>query len=505
MHLPFFSNSMICVSLGRSRHKRMIAEHQYLVEQGAKLVELRLDYIGRAVNLKRLLENRPGPIVITARRREDGGRWMQSEQERLMLLRSAVVDGVEYVDIEADVASQIPRYGNTKRIISYHDFSDTPNELEELHEAMAEEDADIVKIATMANSFTDNLRMMKMVREAKVPTIGICMGEIGMVTRILANRVGSPFTYATYSMDKKMAPGQLNWKEMIEMYDYENITEKTELFGVIADPVANSYNPLIHNRAFKQEGLNARYLPFRVLAEDLPNFIDGCKELGIHGISITIPHKERALEFCTQAESSATGIGAINTMVFHDADRLGYNTDYRAAMDCIEEVYEVKKDAERPMQGITALVMGAGGVSRAIAWGLRQRHAEVMLTSRTFDRTQMLASEIGCRAIEWEERHDPRIHLLVNGTPVGMHPDVDSCPYNASKLNQFMVVFDTVYNPENTLLIKHAKRAKSRIVTGVDMFVRQCAYQYKLFTGKEAPAQLMRNTIKEATNPVRVH
>ena len=221
---------------------------------------MRLDFIGRAVNLGRLMNNRPGPIVISARRREDGGRWIRTEQERLMLLRSAIVAGAEYVDIEADVASQIPRYGNTKRIISYHDFTSTPDNLEELHAAMAEEDADIVKIATMANSFSDNIRMMRMVRNAKLPTIGICMGEIGMVTRILADRLGSPFTFATFSVDKKMAPGQLNWKEMTELYDYENITEKTELFGVIADPVAHSYSPLIHNRAFKAEGLDARYL-----------------------------------------------------------------------------------------------------------------------------------------------------------------------------------------------------------------------------------------------------
>ena len=129
---------MICVTLGRSRHKRMIAEHQYLVEQGAELVELRLDYIGRAVSLSRLINDRPGPVVITARRRGDGGRWLKSEQERLMLLRSAIAAGVDYVDIEADIAAQIPRYGKTKRIISYHDMDETPDNLEELHAALRE-------------------------------------------------------------------------------------------------------------------------------------------------------------------------------------------------------------------------------------------------------------------------------------------------------------------------------------------------------------------------------
>lgn len=496
---------MICVTLGRSRHKRMIAEHKFLTEQGAELVELRVDYIGRPVSLKRLIDDRPGPVVVTARRREDGGRWMKTEQERLMLLRSAIAAGVEYVDIEADIAAQIPRYGNTKRIISFHDFSETPANLEELHDAMAEEDADIVKIATMANSFEDCIRMMELVKNAKVPTIGICMGEIGTVTRLMANRLGSPFTYATFAGGRKMAPGLLDWKEMQELYRYQEIDDETEIFGVVADPVAHSYSPLIHNRAFFDQNLNARYFPFRVPKDDLPHFIKQGRGFGICGLSVTIPHKEDALDYCSQAESSVTGIGAVNTLVFHEEDLLGYNTDYRAAMDCIEELFKINKNAERPMQGMKVMILGAGGVSRAVAWGLRQRHAEVTISSRNHERSQLLAAELGCQAVEWEFRHSQQINLLVNGTPVGMHPDVDSSPFDASELNQFVAVFDTVYNPENTLLIKQAKKANCRIITGVDMFVRQAAYQYKLFTGRDAPLSLMRKTIKEATNPVQLN
>lgn len=496
---------MICVSLGRARHQKMIAEHQFLVEQGAELVELRLDFITRAVNLKRLVQDRPGPVVLSVRRKEDGGRWEGTEQERLVLLRSAIAAGVEYVDIEADVASQIPRYGATKRIISYHDFSGTPDELEELHAAMAAEDADIVKIATMANTFSDNVRMIQLVQKATVPTIGICMGELGMLTRILANRVGSPFTYATFSTDKKLAPGQLNWKEMNSIYHYETINKDTALFGVIADPVAHSHSPLIHNAAFVDAGLNARYLPFRLPKDDLQTFMNTCHSIGVEGISVTIPHKEASVAYCTQAEASATGIGAINTMIFNGEDRIGYNTDYRAAMDCIEETFGLKRGQENSMQGKVAMILGAGGVSRALAWGLRQRKCDVYIASRTMERTQMLAGELGCHAVEWDLRHEMKAHLLINGTPVGMHPNVDSSPYSMTALNEYMVVFDTVYNPENTLLIKQAKRKGARVITGVDMFVRQAAYQYRLFTGQDAPTDLMRQKIKQATNPVQVN
>lgn len=495
---------MICVSLGRTRHKHMIAEHQHLADNGAKLVELRLDYIGRAVNIGRLINNRPTPVLIAVRRREDGGRWMGTEADRQMLLRSAIVSGVEYVDLEADIAGQIPRYGTTKRVVSFHDFNGTPENLEELHAAMAAEDADIVKIATMATTFSDNVRMLELVQNATVPTIGICMGEIGMMTRILASRVGSPFTYATYSTDRKMAPGQLNYKQMHDLYRFDEIDEHTELFGVVADPVAHSHSPLIHNRAMQHAGVNARYLPFRVPPDDLNAFIAACPQIGIHGISITIPHKERALDYCTQAEASATGIGAINTLIFDQNDRLGYNTDYRAAMDCINAAYS-KSDAAVSHQGRRALILGAGGVSRAIAWGLKQRGAEVTIASRSYDRAAAMAHELGTRVVTWDDRHAQNPQLLINGTPVGMHPNVDEAPYDKAAINNFMVVFDTVYNPENTLLIKHAREMKAKVITGVDMFVRQAAYQFKLFTGREAPTQLMRDAIKEATSPVRLN
>jgi len=483
----------------------MLAEHQHLASNGVKLVELRLDYIGRSPNLTRLLTGRPTPVVIAIRRREDGGRWMGTEPDRQMMLRAAVVSGAEYVDFEEDIASSVPRYGNTKRIVSYHNFNETPDNLESLHADMAAKDADIVKIATMANGFADNVRMMELVKNAKVPTIGICMGDIGMPTRILASRFGSPFTYATYSAERTLAPGQLNYKQMMDLYRVDEINAETELFGVVADPVAHSHSPLIHNRAMQAAGVNGRYLPFRVAKDDLHNFIDACPRLGIHGISITIPHKETALGYCSQAEASASGIGAINTMIFDKNDRLGYNTDYRAAMDCIVETYKQTSGSDGGVQGLRALILGAGGVSRAIAWGLKQRGAEVTIASRGFERSAVLANELSAKAVTWENRHEQKPQLLVNGSPVGMHPDVDASPYDRAALNEFMVVFDTVYNPENTLLIKNAREMKSRVITGVDMFVRQAAYQYKLFTGRDASTTLMRASIKEATSPVRLN
>lgn len=500
---------MLCVTIGRSRHKYMIAEYQSLAEQGADLVEMRLDFIGRHIDLSRLLANRFCPVVITCRRREDGGRWEKTEAERLMILRSAIASGVDFVDLEEDIAGSIPRYGSTKRLVSLHNFDYTPEDLEAIHARLAALDADVVKIATMANSFADCIRMLELVKNAKVPTIGLCMGDTGIVTRIMALRYGAPFTYTTLSAERKIAPGQVPFDKMKNLYRPSQIDAETKLFGVVADPVAHSLSPLIHNVAFQHNHLNCRYLPFRIVPEDLSLFLQWCKTAGIHGLSVTIPHKEAMLGLVSSAESAANGIGAINTVAIRGEDATGYNTDYRAAMDCLNEALKTQKTAQNLtardddlFRGRGALLLGAGGVARAIGYGLRQRGAVVVVSSRTPERADQLAKEIGGRALPWNARYEIKPGILVNCTPIGMHPDMDRSPYDKDKLLPDTIVFDTVYNPEQTVLVKDARKAGCFVVNGLDMFIRQAAYQYKLFTGLEPPVQLMRDTVKKATSAV---
>lgn len=501
---------MLCVTIGRSRHKAMIAEYNFLAEQGADLVEMRLDYIGRHIDLKRLLEKRLCPIVITCRRREDGGRWEKTEQERLMVLRSAIASGVDFVDLEEDIAGSIPRYGSTKRIVSLHNFERTPDNLEEIHARLAALDADVVKIATMATSFTDCIRMMRLVESAKIPTVGLCMGDLGVVTRVLGLRYGSPYTYVALSSDRKIAPGQVTFELMRNVYRPQEINEETRLFGVVADPVAHSLSPHIHNAAFKHNELNYRYLPFRIPAEELSLFLQWCKSAGIGGLSVTIPHKEAMLSLMDEAESASHGIGAINTVAIKNGVASGYNTDYRAAMDCLTEALKTQKTMQNQtfreedlFRGRGVLLLGAGGVAKAIGYGLRQRGAIVAVTSRTQARAEELARMIGGRALPWSARHDIKVGILVNCSPVGMHPDIDRSPYDADKLHADTIVFDTVYNPDQTVLVKDARKAGCFVVNGLDMFVRQAAYQYKLFTGLEPPTQLMRETVKRLTSMVK--
>jgi len=495
---------MICASIARTRHKMMIAEYQAASDQGADLVELRVDYLRRGEpDFSRLLKQKGCPVIIACRRPQDGGRFAGTEEQRLRILRTAIAMGVDYVDLELDIADEIPRFGKTKRIISYHNFETTPQNLEIIHAQMCKLDPDIIKMATLAERPSDNVRMLQLVRKSKVPMVGFCMGELGIPSRILAGKFGAPFTYAAFNKERRLAPGQLSFEEMRDIYRYNRIGKDTEVFAVIGDPLAHSLSPHVHNAAYKALDLNCVYVPFRVPKDHFDTFLQDVEPLGIKGFSVTIPHKEAAVEKVAVADGSVQMIGALNTLVRGDEGWYGYNTDYRAAMECLEEVLGGQPGETAPFSGKHFLVLGAGGVGRAIVFGLVRRGAIVTVANRTRRRAEQLARDAECRWIEWDKRIAMPAEGLVNCTPIGMYPDIDKCPIPPSYLREGMIVFDTVYHPENTVLIKEAKSRGCRVITGVDMFVRQAALQFQIFTEQDAPRDLMAKVARQYLSPLR--
>lgn len=488
---------LICVCVGRGRHKHMIAEHRYLAEQGVKLVELRVDYIRSRLNVQRLLNDRLCPCIITCRREQDGGQWEGTEEQRLMTLRTAIVEGADYVDLEEDVADKIPRYGKTKRIVSYHNFRECPEDLEEIHKKMCTQDADVVKMAVMTHRTSDNLRILRIVQSSEVPTVGICMGEVGMPTRVLQGRFGAPFTYATLHHEREMAPGQISFKQMQDVYRFEDIDTETKVYGMVADPVSSSLSPIVHNAALKALGMNAVYVPFRIPRDDLQWFLDDCEELGIQGLSVGVPHKEGIVRHLSKADGAVRGIGSANTVVFEGDQAVGYNTDHKGFLDALDQVFA---EHERGMDlgSKSAMILGAGGLSKALVYGLKKRNADVMISSQNYERARDIAERFQCRAIQWYERTRMEPDILVNATPIGMHPNVDESAYDRKFFERTMIIFDTVHYPERTLMIKHARDVGCRTITGVELFVRQAALQFELFTKQSPPLDLMREEFRKA-------
>ena len=262
-------------------------------------------------------------------------------------------------------------------------------------------------------------------------------------------------------------------------------------------------NPHVLNPAFAAKKVNAVYCPFRVPTDSLDQFIQDAQRLGIRGLSIGIPHKESIARHLTKVDPAVKSIAAVNTVVFDGSEVLGYNTNYNAAMDCLEHALGKIGANPSPVHNKRALILGAGGVARPIAFGLRKRGALVTIASRTKDRADRLAKDFDCRSVDWDARARVNCDILINCTPVGMHPNVDEAPIAKAFLKPSHLVFDVVYNPESTLLIKEARERNCPTITGVEMFIRQQMLQFFLFTRKEAPHELMREMLKKTIGPVK--
>jgi 3-dehydroquinate dehydratase/shikimate dehydrogenase len=493
----------ICVVIGRTRHKMILVEIQEAARRGARLIEVRLDFLARAPDFKRLLADKPCPLVATVRRQQDGGRWNGTEAERRILLRQAIVAGFDWVDVESDAADEIRRFQNVKRIVSYHNLRETPTDLEQIYERMCGQDPDVVKIAVSAQQPSDNLRVLELLKEPPRPTVAFCMGDMGFPSRILAARFNPPFAYAAFNKERTIALGIPSFEEMKHVYHYHRLNGDTEVFGVIGDPVAHSLSPAIHNAALQQLGINAVYLPFRVPRGDLKAFLEQYDRFPVRGYSVTIPHKEAAQALAKHRDETTARVGAANTLVREADGFSAHNTDYLAARaSLLANLFPDAHGDTNPLRDRYVLLLGAGGVARALAHLLHREGAKLTIASRTLERAQDLADDVGCRSTAWEGRHSATCALLVNCTPIGMQPNVDESPVHPSFLAPEMKVFDTVYLPETTLLIKDARARGCQVLTGVDMLVRQAEMQFELFTRREPPQDLMRTVVKRALSPV---
>jgi 3-dehydroquinate dehydratase/shikimate dehydrogenase len=497
------SSERICVVVGRTRHRMVQTEIKEAARRGARLVEVRLDLLAKAPDFKRLVADKPCALMATVRRPADGGRWAGSETDRQALLRQAIVGDFDWVDLETDVADTIQRFGRVRRVVSYHNLREVPSDLEGIHEGMCRQDADVLKIAVRAQLPEDNLRVLRLIKDAPKPTIAYCVGDMSMPSRVLCLKYGSPFTYAAFNPERSIAPGLPSFEDLKHIYHVDGINAETQVYGVIGDPVAHSLSPLVHNAAFHGLRMNAIYLPFRVPRSHLESFLKSFDEIGVRGYSVTIPHKEQAALLATEREPSVSVTQAANTLVRLGGGFSAYNTDYTAVVQSLLANMPTSADGAPPtLHSRLALVLGAGGGARAVAHALHREGAMVRIANRTAERAQKLADEIGCRSVDWAARHSGMYEVLVNCTSVGMHPNVDESPVHHSCLRPGLVVMDIVYTPETTLLIREAKNRGCHVVTGVDMFVRQAAAQFKLFTGETASLEYMRTVLRRAISPV---
>ncbi|KAJ6853982.1 bifunctional 3-dehydroquinate dehydratase/shikimate dehydrogenase, chloroplastic-like isoform X1 [Iris pallida] len=512
--------TLVCVPLVGKSVGEMRSEMSSALDAGADVAEIRLDHLARfepRPDLELLLKNRLLPVLVTFRPKWEGGQYEGDDSKRFAALLLAMELGAEYVDIELQVAQEFldfisgKRPANTKLIFSSHNYQFTPSteELGSLVARIQAAGADIVKIATYAVDICDVARMFQVLvhcQERQVPMIGLCMGERGFISRLLCPKFGGYLTFGTLSAGKESAPGQPTMTELLDVYRIKQLGPDTRVYGLIGKPVSHSKSPILHNAVFKSLGLDAVYVPF--LVDDLANFLNTYSSPDFAGFSITMPHKETAITCCHDVDPIAKSIGAVNTITKRQTDGklVGYNTDYTGAISAIEDGIrglEGNGETVNPLGGRVFVVIGAGGAGKALAVGAKHKGAKVVVANRTYDRAREVAELVGGQALtlaDLENYQAAEGAVLANTTSVGMYPNIHDSPLSSKKaLSSYSVVFDAIYNPKVTRLMREAAECGATLVSGSEMFVRQAMGQFELFTGSPAPADLMRDIAMKTT------
>jgi 3-dehydroquinate dehydratase/shikimate dehydrogenase len=442
---------------------------------GADLVELRLDSVSDP-DVAGALAGRRTPIVLTCRAKWEGGSFGGSEIERKGILAEALHQGAEYVDIEFGAAftDLIQTTGGKRIVLSSHDFESVPTHLGDRVRAMRATGAEIVKVAGFARSLSDNLRFLQL--EPTDNTVLIGMGPAGVPTRVLAAHFRSCWSYA----GDGHAPGQLLASRMLGEFGFRQVTRRTAIYGVVGSPLAHSLSPVMHNAVFRASGADAVYLP--LIASSADDFMSFASALGLRGASVTIPYKVDLLRRADEIDELSGQVGAINTLR-RDGDRwFARNTDVSGFLAPLAGRLELR--------GIRAAILGTGGAARAVAVALASVGSAVTVYGRNRDKAAAVAALAGgsgksfpvARA-SWD--------LLINATPVGTYPNVDETPFEEADFDG-RVVYDLVYNPTRTRLLKEAAGAGCEIIGGLDMLVAQAEEQSAWWLGRRPPDDLMR-------------
>jgi 3-dehydroquinate dehydratase/shikimate dehydrogenase len=494
----------ICIALGLPDVPTLLAHARREAEAGETFLEFRLDFVDRphkaAEAIGEFLQQFPESIILaTCRRHQNHGRFNGSIEEQLAVLDLAVRQGAHALDIEIETAEaaqdRLNQFrGRAQIIVSYHNFEATPP-MDTVVGRMMKVQADAYKLVTTARKPSDNVRVLAAAKALpKHRLVVLAMGELGFPTRVLSPVFGGVYTYAAPMCAGGTAAGQVSAHYLRHLYRVERLGKTARIYGVIADPVRHSISPAVHNRAFQSRRVDAVYLPFLVSPAYLRDFFSLAGKLPLTGFSVTIPHKQKIIRYLDAVDPLARRIGAVNTVWRKSGKWRGTNTDAAGVTGPLTRLLRLAKSS--------VLIVGNGGAARSAACALSDAGAKITVVGRNADRVRALAKVCNAEALVREQLVSRRFDVVLHATPLGMYPHVDECFFDGDIPGD--VVFDMVYNPYETMLIKRAREQGKAVVPGLEMFVEQAVRQFELWTGESAPRAAMQKAAVEALEHYKI-
>jgi 3-dehydroquinate dehydratase/shikimate dehydrogenase len=492
----------VCTAIQAGSPAEMLERAEAALKESAFL-EFRLDFLSQPAavlpRIKTFLATHPRVTAIgTCRRKPNGGGFDGTLTEELEILLKAARAGCRVIDLEVESAEEATpaqfekfraalRNTDTTLLVSFHDFSRT-RALDQAADHIASFEPDIIKVVSTAQTLADNLAVIRLLeaRSTNSRIVAMAMGEEGLASRVLGPRSGSAFTFASLADGAETAPGQVTAPILRDLYHIDKLDAETRIFGVAGNPITHSLSPLMHNAAFHRERVNAVLLPLKVRA--LSDLLALTLELPLSGVAVTMPLKRDVLPHLDRMDVLTGKIGACNTLrVGADRKLYGFNTDVEGVVRPLRKRLELR--------GARVAVIGAGGAARAAVFGLVDQGAEVFVVNRTHQNAVALAKDAGAAAIKHERLATHRVDVLINSTPCGMAGSAQSHPIAENELNAGLV-FDMVYNPLETPLIKMAKSRGIPVITGLEMFVQQGARQFEIWIGRTPPEAAMQRVVE---------
>ncbi len=481
----------ICVSIIEDRPEAALEAARIAVAKGADMVEFRFDRMKMLPSDVGYFRRIPVPKIATLRTVGQGGSYSGSEPDRLAFFRSAIKGGFEYIDLEHDsplLGKRESELKGAKIICSYHDLGGTPSvkAMVDILVRLAAK-GDVPKAAFAIGSVSSLLDLIDAARlfsytDREFSLIG--MGELGELTRICASKLGIGFTYASLERGKEAAPGQVDVQTM------KRLSAERIIIGIIGNPLTHTLSPAMHNAAFATLGLAGRYVALPTTESELETLLQVAVEMDLRGFNVTIPHKQSIIPLLDRLDHSAERIGAVNTVIVEDGQFIGHNTDAHGATMAL-------RSAGVEGKGQRALVIGAGGASRAVVSALSDMGARTLICNRTKERAESLTKGFkNTRSIEIEDARKEDFDVIVNCTPLGMKGFPDELPIGPEVFRSGQVVVDTIYNPPKTRFLAEAERKGAIIINGEAMLVHQGLKAFELFTNKQASYEVMLNALR---------
>jgi 3-dehydroquinate dehydratase/shikimate dehydrogenase len=488
---------MICISIAQDSRRLALADMVNASRQ-CDLIELRLDRFAKAPEIAEILQHKPKPVIMSCRRKVDGGQWQGSEEERLALLRMCIASKADYVEIELDVADQIRPFPPAKRVISYTNLEETPENIAEIHAEAQRKNADVIKLVTRADTPEDAWPLVKILGKPSVPTVVVGLGKPGVMLSVLAKKIGAPWTYAALERGMEAYPDQPTVRDLTEVYHYPQIDRGTRLIGVTGFGKREYVTVGAVNAALANMGFTARCLPLGI--GDIGIFQRIMDAVHLGGVLVDDAHRITILKIATDLEGSTEEAGFADLLLRKSENRFAYNTICRAMTTALENAVRPASAGDKPLQGRIVMIVGVNPLARSLALALRRAGSVLIIASHERAAANKLAQELECRYVQFEALYSTTHDILLvcddeKDTPAGKKRGADASSISPGYLKAGMTVLDATADLEKTDLLNAAQARGCKIVTPRQLLIEQLMLQIKLIASKEPPRKVLEETV----------